>query len=135
MLTRTALKAWLAGLFVLLVANGGWLVLLQIHKVSVLTLCLYQISPIIVAFLVSYYSPRNKFLLGLSMAIPVAALCVLVNPICELFGFAVDSYGIGGQFIILLITIPYDIALCALGAWLGFYLDRHSRPKYREQTR
>ena len=119
------LRAWLVGVAVLFVANGGWLISLQTHRFSETLVLLLWISPLIAAFVSAYLSPRKKVLLGTSLAIPSAALVAVLNFIYELFGNAVDFPGVRGGAILFIVTLGYSVLLCALGGVAGYYLTRN----------
>ena len=124
MLPGPVLRAWLAGVMVLVVANGAWFVSLQAHKFSSSLIWLLWISPLIAAFVSAYLSPRKKILLGISLAIPAAVLAVALNVTYELLGNAVDFPGVRGGTILFVITLGYSAMLCALGGGAGYYLAK-----------
>lgn len=126
MLSRPVLRAWLVGVAVLIVANGGWFVSLHAHKFSETLVWLLWVSPLIAAFVSAYLSPRKKILLGVSLAIPAATLIVVLNTIYELLGNAVDFPGVRGGTILFVVTLGYSVVLCALGGGAGYYLTKKS---------
>lgn len=125
MTSRPVLKAWIVGFALLLVANGAWLISLQMHKFSKILVLLLWISPLIAAFVSAYLSPRKKVLLGTSLAIPSAALVAALNLIYGLLGNAVDFPGIRGGAILFTVALTYSLILCALGGAAGYYLTRN----------
>lgn len=58
------------------------------------------------------------------MAIPAAVLAGSLNFIYEALGHAVDFPGIHATLILIVVTLPWDIFLCVVGSFAGYFLTR-----------
>lgn len=124
-MTTTMLKAWVIGFVILLCANLAWVISLQTSQFSQILFVLMYIIPGVAAFGSAYIAPRNKILLGASMAIPWAVLSVVLNFVYQWIGQAVDFPGFNGGLILFTITLLYGGVLCLLGAIGGYVLSKY----------
>jgi hypothetical protein len=125
------LKAWSAGLGILVVAYAAWFAFLQVGKFSESSALFLWISPLIAAFVSSYLGPSRKIILGISMAFPSAILAVVVNSFYQLHDQAVDFPGFRAGLILFTLVLIYSALISVVGAVIGYFLatkrDRNNR--------
>ncbi len=120
----TMFGAWSAGVGVLVAAYATWFTFMQMSKFSESMMLLLWLSPLIAAFVSSYFGPSKKVLLGASMAVPTAILAVLLNLVDQFYDKAVDLPGLQGGLIIFFITLIYAGILSGIGGFMGYFLAR-----------
>jgi len=138
----TGLRAYLGGLAVLSFAYGAWFVAVrfggtylfgvrigEIREIYYGLVLFLWLSPALAAFLVSYFSPQKKMLLGMSMAFVAAIYAIVINTVPQLLGDAVDFPGIQGAVILFTITSVYSGVGCAAGGFCGYMLAKRRAAK------
>ena len=108
----------------LVAAYATWFTFLQLSKFSEPMMLLLWLSPLVAAFVSSYFGPSKQVLLGTSMAVPAAFLAVLFNLVDQLLDVTVDFPGLQGGLIIFFVTLIYAGVLSGIGAFLGYFLAR-----------
>ena len=121
------IRAYAAGVVVLLITHGAWLVSIQSALYSTALLLVLWVSPVVASALVAYLAPQNKILLGTSIAVPAVLFATAINFIYQVSGHEVDFPGFRGSVILALIMLAADDVLSAIGAALGYFLSRKSR--------
>lgn len=124
---KTCFNAWLTGSGLLTAMFGIWFVAAMTGKAPYLLIFVLWLSPTAAAFLVSYFSPLKKTMLGLSMAFVTAVLAVAVNTAAQLVGDGVDFPGIEGAAILFGITLIYSTVGCGIGSLCGYMLAKRRR--------
>ncbi len=123
-MSTTSSKAWALGVAILSVAHIMVFISVQVEAESLLFDLLSWCSPAIAAFISACLAPRDKILLGGSMALPDAALVVVTNYLYQAQGFAVDFPGLWGGFTLLRATLIWDLIFCTAAAVAGSFLTR-----------
>jgi hypothetical protein len=113
------IKALVVGVGLLIAAYGLWFATLQNEQFSEINVLILWVSPFIAAFVSAYLAPRNKLLLGISMALPTAILSVALNYLHQAQGNSVDFPGSRGAMILFMTTLLYSGILCSIGAVIG----------------
>lgn len=125
MIRGTVLKAMLAGIGILVVAQILYIgVLLKISFHEFLRFVLL-VAPGLAALVAAYLAPDRKLLTGVSMALCGAVLGVLSAIGYETLGLNVDH--IGGLLATFLILLGYNTALSIAGSVVGVFLSRKSQ--------
>lgn len=125
--------AWSAGAGILVAAYAIWFTVLHLYKFSESIMLLFWLSPLIAAFVSSYFGPSKKIALGASMAVPAAILAVLFNLLDQLYDRAVDFPGLQGGLILFFVTLIYAGILSGIGGFMGCFLAR-KRDRNKRQT-
>ena len=112
------------GLAILVVGHVAVFVSVQAGANSLIFDLVLWCSPAVAAFVAAYRAPRKKILLGASMAIPAAASVVLINHAHEAQGHAVDFPGLRGGWILMKVTLEWDLMVCLVAATVGYFLSR-----------
>jgi len=73
------IKAWSIGFIILFIADMMVVVATLFNYHPRALMLLLRISPFVASFVAAYLSPRNKFTLGMSLAIPTAILGLVVT--------------------------------------------------------
>ena len=115
----------MAGIGVLILGHVLWVgVVLDMPYHEWLRLVLLCF-PGVAAFFAAYWAPRNKILIGISMAVCGAAIAIVSSAVYESLGFHIDSIGTSMEtFLIILI---YDAALSVVGTAAGYMLSRGNK--------
>jgi hypothetical protein len=93
-------------------------------------------SLLIGGFVTARLAASHKLLLATALVLPGAAILALFNWIWHVVGQPADFTGVGGAFIVVLMTIPFGAVLCLVGGALGFVSVRRMTPnKSLERTR
>ncbi len=116
------IRAWGIGFMILFIADTMVAVATLINFHPRVLMLLVRISPLVASFVAAYLAPRNKFLLGMSLAIPTAILGLVVTIVYQLFGKAVDFAGFDGGLILLSVSLAYGFILCSLGGVAGYFM-------------
>jgi hypothetical protein len=123
------IRALIAGLAVLLAADGAWLIAIQTSNVSEFLILLWWLSPPFAAFVSAYLAPHRKILLGTSLAIPAAILVGLLNTAYQMFGHAVDFPGPRGALILVTTSLVFNVMLCAVGGVVGYVVSTRQQKR------
>jgi len=118
------IKAWSIGFIILFIADMMVVVATLFNYHPRALMLLLRISPFVASFVAAYLSPRNKFTLGMSLAIPTAILGLVVTIAYQLFGKEVDFAGFQGGLILFAVSLAYGFILCSLGGVAGYLLAR-----------
>ena len=118
------IKAWSIGFIILFIADMMVVVATLFNYHPRALMLLLRISPFVASFVAAYLSPRNKFTLGMSLAIPTAILGLVVTIAYQLFGKEVDFAGFQGGFILFAVSLAYGFILCSFGGVAGYLLAR-----------
>jgi|ERR1700690_213325 len=118
------IKAWGIGFIILFIVDMMVFVATLINYDQRALMPLLRISPFVASFVAAYLSPRNKFTIGMSLAIPTAILGLVVTIAYQLFGKAVDFAGLQGGLILFAVSLAYGFILCSLGGAAGCFLAR-----------
>lgn len=117
-------KAFALGVTILIAAVGLWFIALHAEAIFSITGILLWLSLSVAAFLTACLAPRNKIFLGTALAIPASILLGASNLIYEAFGNAVDFSGFGGALLLTGVALPFNAALCAVGAIAGHLVGK-----------
>jgi hypothetical protein len=120
------LRAWVTALVIMLAAAGLWLGMRLLDVPSGIRNAMFWLSPIVAAFFLARIAPRRRILNSLLLAIPVAMMFALVNHLDEKLGRYRTFPGMEGAITVMVLTLPYSLGLCGLGAALGNALPRRS---------
>ena len=115
-------KAIITGLIVIILFDAGF-ELRPLYQFS-LALWVCYLGPPMAAFVVAYLAPRNKRIIGLSMALWGAALSDLLPLFYDLIGLPVDHIGLKGNVIRFFMNLVIYGFLCAIGSALGYLLSQ-----------
>ena len=127
-------KAGFLGILILFVVDMAWLIAFKIEVMPNILLLLVQGSPLVAGFASSFFAPRNKIVLGISMAIPAAVFAVAITLLFQAFGKAVDFSGVKGSVTLFSITLVYAGVMGAIGGAAGSFLSKlRSQKKDREK--
>ncbi len=77
-------------------------------------------SLLVGGFVTGRLAPTSKLLLATSLVIPGAVFFALFNWIWHILGQPADLTGLGGAFVVVLMTIPFGVLPCLAGGALGF---------------
>jgi hypothetical protein len=119
-------RAWVFGFGVVLVANTIFMLLLPALSSA---LALYAAATVVwlswvfSGFLSATLAPRSKIAIGVSMAVPAAALLVALNELSHRMGRPTDLSGAPGMFFISTIGLLWIAPFCAVGAAAGKWLS------------
>lgn len=117
-------KAFAIGVGILVAAYALWFITLQAGQYSELKIIVLWVSPFLAALASAFLAPRNKIVLGISMALPSAVLGVVLNIVYQAQGNPVDFPGGRGAIILFVTTLLYSGALCSVGAVIGRVLSK-----------
>jgi hypothetical protein len=118
------LQAWVAGVGVLFLAHGAWVIVLKSETYPRLLVWTLQSLPFIAALVTAYLAPTKKILLAVSIGLVGAVLTVASNYLYEVSGLPVDFPGLQGATVIFVIALVSNTVLCTLGGLAGYYLAR-----------
>lgn len=127
----TMLKAWFAGVGIVVVGYVAWFIVLQTSQYSAVLVFLLWLSPLVAALVSAYLTPRKKVLLGISMVLPTTVLAVALNLIYQWLGNAVDFPGLRGGLILFTTTLVYSSILCGIGSAGGVALAKKFRSEVK----
>jgi hypothetical protein len=118
------LKAGMAGIAVLVLAHVLWIgVLLGVKFHEALRIALF-FFPSFAAFLTTYLAPRQKILMGLSMAVYGAVIGISSAFVYKYFGGQLDD--IGGPLATFMILLTFHGVYSVVGTAAGYSLSRRS---------
>ncbi len=123
------IKPWLVGVAILLLSYLLWFISLQFKVFSDYSMYLLWMSPFIASFIVAFFKPNKKLLIGTMLAISSAVIAVSFNSFYQVMGYSVDFPSVKGGFILFNIILIYSFFLCLLGIMLGsiFYNSINKR--------
>jgi hypothetical protein len=111
-------KAWLLGAGILVAGHLLWWgVAAAIPLGESLRVALFFV-PSVAAFLVTYYSPRYKLAMGMSMGVVGAGVGFLATVIYESAGYHIDK--IGGPAATLAVLLMFHLAYALAGTAAGY---------------
>ena len=106
-------KIWFFGLAIVVIANGIWSIMVFAMESSGLVV---GVSPAVAAFVIAYLSEHRKIAYGLSMTIVGSVICSLQNYLFSILGYSHDFLGLGGLFLIFIISFVVLFFECLIGA-------------------
>ena len=124
-MNNRVLRAWILGLAILVVAHLTVFIGVEAGVASTPLDLLVWCSPAVAAFITAYLAPRKKILLGASMALPAAGFVLVINRAHEAKGHAVDFPGWRGGWILLKVTLEWDLTICVVVAVIAYFLTRN----------
>lgn len=123
-MTRSLPRIWTGGFAIIATAQIAWFLSLSTQTFSQILFALLWASSGIAAFIVSFLSPRRKVAMGLSLAVPAAALIALLNYIDQLIGHPSDFPGLRGAILLFAIALAWNAVICGVGTATGYLLSR-----------
>ena len=113
-------------LYLLLLQSANWFSFL--HKASLVNVAGFALwaAPLVAACVVAMLAPRRPLLLAVLLTVPAALLFGLTNLTFEALGNTSDFPGVMGAAMVVAMSIPVVLLLCAVGGFAGRWLrSRH----------
>jgi hypothetical protein len=127
------LKAYVIGIAILVIGDGFWLIVLELHEATSNVFALvWWGSTAFAGFATAYLAPQQKIITASIMAMMAALLVAAMNLLYESSGRAVDFPGIRGAWIVAKIHFFWAFLLCLGGAAAAHFCAR-KRPHEKVQ--
>ncbi|GHT93633.1 hypothetical protein FACS1894116_06050 [Betaproteobacteria bacterium] len=118
----TSVKVWMLGGVIEFAAYGMFYCALLAKEPRYVSMLMWLLlgAPMVAAFVVAYFAPKWKIILGWSMSFLAAILTGSLSSIHEASGNAVDFPGWRGWYTLVAIVLIINGVLCMLGAFFGY---------------
>lgn len=124
-------RALALGIGILVVADLAWFCAVRFEAVTEASGLALWLSMPLAAFACAATAPGRKTLLGTLLAAPATLLLVALNMTFEWVGASVDFAGVSGALMIIALGLPFNLALCALGAAIGNWATSRGRSAHQ----
>ena len=124
----TLTKAWLASLGFMLAMSLVWYACAASGFLAGPANLALRLMPAPAAVFMGVMAPRRKILNALLLALPVGVILGIVNLVDEKLDGYTSFPGIEGVITVTLLLLPWNLALCAIGAGVGRILVERNKP-------